>query len=309
MPTHVGSTWTDKFGRVRRPEQTSVGIDEYGRVDPGRELHGQEALDAVDAHIDHRLFFEERGVDLAVRDRRPYRFWTPEDRQPLKDAWFPFLSKKGQRNWVSRVAGQSEGYIITRYIPPGLNAPSISPEIRPLNPVYTDIGHDHAKTFDGNPELLAMHLKKKHGPNDPVRPSKGATLIDGGPDVAGWHTHPAKYVHCPGEGQAKRLDMHPDAVEKFEGASRVFFGIEGCIKADALLTAGEAVFSVPSVTCWNAPELPEFVERYRLIGKRLFIVPDADWHGNWLVITQALLCVISPNARASSASLRGAWRR
>src|SRR5215211_2877084 len=111
------------------PTQTSVGIDKYGLLDPGCELHGQEARDATDAHFDHRFFFEERGVDLAVRDARPYRFWTSEDRQPLKDAW-PFVSR-GRRSWVSRIAGQSEGYIITRYVPPGLNAPSISAEIRP----------------------------------------------------------------------------------------------------------------------------------------------------------------------------------
>jgi hypothetical protein len=65
--------------------------------------------------------------------------------------------------------------------------------------------------------------------------------------------------------------------------------IEGCIKADAVLSAGEAVFSVPSVSLWDADELPAFCSQY-LSGKLVYIVPDMDWVDNDQVIQQALFC-------------------
>jgi hypothetical protein len=49
------------------------------------------------------------------------------------------------------------------------------------------------------------------------------------------------------------------------------------------------VFSVPSVGQWDAPELQAFAEMY-LAGKTTIVVPDADWHANPDVLTQALLC-------------------
>src|SRR5262249_23170769 len=63
-----------------------------------------------------------------------------------------------------------------------------------------------------------------------------------------------------GEQLAKRIDVNPIVWEHggFEDAERVFFGIEGCIKADAILTAllranqPQAVFSVPSVSLLEA---------------------------------------------------------
>ena len=69
----------------------------------------------------------------------------------------------------------------------------------------------------------------------------------------------------------------------------MFFGIEGCIKADAILSAGEAVFSVPSVTLWSCRELRRFSRSY-LAGRVVYIVPDADWHQNGAVMTQAMFC-------------------
>jgi hypothetical protein len=69
----------------------------------------------------------------------------------------------------------------------------------------------------------------------------------------------------------------------------VFFGIEGCMKADAILSAGEAVFSVPAVGQWRAPELRAFAKRY-LKDKLVVIVPDADWYVKDEVIRQAREC-------------------
>jgi hypothetical protein len=84
------------------------------------------------------------------------------------------------------------------------------------------------------------------------------------------------------------LDQHPQAFVSFVTARRVFFVIEGCMKADAVLSAGEAVFSVPSVTLWRAPELAYYARRLR--QRIVYIIPDADYRKNRSVMTQALLC-------------------
>jgi hypothetical protein len=75
----------------------------------------------------------------------------------------------------------------------------------------------------------------------------------------------------------------------------VFFALEGVLKNDALLTAGEAVFNVPSVTLWqNAWELEEFALEW-LRSVTVYVVVDSDWedlddrnHG--AVMMQGLLC-------------------
>jgi hypothetical protein len=81
------------------------------------------------------------------------------------------------------------------------------------------------------------------------------------------------------ESYARRLDVHPDTWEILEGARRVFFVIEGTLKNDAIVTASEAAFNVPSVWQWDAPELEPFARSY-LGGKHVFIVPDSDWAEN-----------------------------
>jgi hypothetical protein len=99
-------------------------------------------------------------------------------------------------------------------------------------------------------------------------------------DRGGTHRHTRK-VKDKDNNYAKRLDIHPMALERLEAAEIVFFGIEGCLKADAILSAiiregwNASVFSVPSVSLWNADELKEFATEY-LQRKVVIIVPDAD---------------------------------
>jgi hypothetical protein len=95
---------------------------------------------------------------------------------------------------------------------------------------------------------------------------------------------------------ASRLDVHPWAVPMLRESEYVFFGIEGCLKADAILTAilvtgaPASVFSVPAVWLWfNAHELGPFVDRY-LRDKIVVIVPDADWFHKPSVAEAALYC-------------------
>jgi hypothetical protein len=66
--------------------------------------------------------------------------------------------------------------------------------------------------------------------------------------------------------------------------------LEGCLKEAALVSAGEATFSCPSVSLWNAPELEDFARRY-VGGKCVFVVCDSDWDrpDDDSVVLQALL--------------------
>jgi hypothetical protein len=126
--------------------------------------------------------------------------------------------------------------------------------------------------------------------------------------VKRWHHGKApedldrKHRHCfkakaRDKNHAKRIEANPIAQERIKRAGVLFFPIEGCLKADALLSAiiregwNASVISVPSVSLWLTPELEghEFTEKY-LRGKVVVIVPDADWYEKGQVITQALLC-------------------
>jgi hypothetical protein len=101
------------------------------------------------------------------------------------------------------------------------------------------------------------------------------------------HCHPpreAKYVLF---GKGKRLDIHPLALERLPDADTVFFVIEGTPKTDAILSAGEVAFGVPSVTMWPRRETDWFAGNY-LRNKTVFVVPDADWAENDAVAWQAL---------------------
>lgn len=126
------------------------------------------------------------------------------------------------------------------------------------------------------------HVQRYHGGIEPLCDRHTHTLLDrdGKPIM----------VKDRDRSLARRLDMHPLAVDLFAERSVVFFVIEGCIKSDAVLSQREAVFSVPSVSLWQAlPELEDFANLY-LPGKTTIIVPDMDWAENDQVIRQARLC-------------------
>lgn len=137
-------------------------------------------------------------------------------------------------------------------------------------------------------EVLWYHDHDAAYRNIDKRDEHIARWHDDGIDVVGRHGHNSRRKD-KSVNYAKRIDVHPLALPMFEQAERVFFVIEGCIKADAILSTGEAVFSVPSVTLWDAPELSQFIASY-LQGKEVVIVCDADWFKNSAVMTQAMFC-------------------
>src|SRR5450759_1838143 len=110
--------------------------------------------------------------------------------------------------------------------------------------------------------MLGRHIKHRHGG---VKPD--------GPHDHEWRVRDSNPI-------AMRLDVHPWAAS-FDAVDIVFFIIEGCIKADAVLTyirkhhLRASVFSVPATSQWHAPELEAFARGY-LPGKTVYIVCDAD---------------------------------
>ena len=156
------------------------------------------------------------------------------------------------------------------------------------NPLI-EVWHDHQEFKDKGKSKrrarweLNSHLRQ---PNRQGHIVKCTTKHRGVPE--GRHPHKPKIENVKGRhshwvpddehGWAQRLDVHPltEKLGLFDKAEVVFFGIEGCLKADAILSAGEAVFSVPAVWLFQAPELRDFAAKY-LQDKLVVIVPDADW--------------------------------
>lgn len=160
--------------------------------------------------------------------------------------------------------------------------------------------HDHEGYSD---KWIARHVAAEHGGSeaawhgqrheharawDEATPATHIARGHGAIDVDSEHLHTSR-VKDKNSNLARRLDVHPAAMEKLRTAEVVFFAIEGCMKADAILAKGAAVFSVPSVSLWDCQELKAFVVAY-LNGKEVVIVPDADWAANAQVVSQARLC-------------------
>lgn len=142
--------------------------------------------------------------------------------------------------------------------------------------------HDHSWYVRREDQgKLRAHIKYHHGGIAPP---------------PGFHPQVRRNVKDRKNGSATRLDMHPWAAERLQEAEVVFFVIEGVIKADAVLSyilkhdLKASVFCVPAVWQWDAPELEEFADRH-LLGKRVYIVADADGYRNELgVMRPACLC-------------------
>ena len=270
-------------------------------------------------------FFSEHAISAQVADARPYVRWTTDNIQPVKDAYKTLT--KGQRAHMSRVAGQADGWVITRHAPPGLDLRRVYAEIRPDEAVRAQAPYWHCHPTSpgdvepvypttGNP-LLAKDIHTAESMKTHIARTTGDEYVHEGVNDETVHMHQplAKYVFPSSfkrqitgrdghlhwvkdtkRNLAKRIDVHPLAVELFADSEIVYFGLEGCIKADAILTAilaaddAATVFSVPSVTLWpwDAPELPRFAAKY-LKGKTVIIVPDLDWYKNPGVYTQAML--------------------
>jgi hypothetical protein len=272
-------------------QEDSEECAEARRVSRAHALPVGREPRAVSAPNSAAQFFEERAIDRKVGDARPYIPYEKGDSKLVREHW------PESPRFAADIANQSSGIVIPRYPPAFMGLTHVPAELRPDTAVVTSSHyHFHGDEREGDltipttgtrlprkwihsPEEMPRHIEKVHGGNNVQTVHQSDNL--------------AKYVFSPGDG-AKRLDMHPHGWIRLRKAPRVMFGIEGCIKADAMSSQDEAVFSVPAVTHWRAPELPAFAKRY-LVGKVVYIIPDADLHnreapGHTNVITQALLC-------------------
>lgn len=257
------------------------------------------------------------GIDPEVwRRRECWRYDVdarPADRDKVRDAYRPFLTP-GKLGRVTFAVNQSPGLVLVKHQPPGFTP--IVPQLRPDSPVVTGEGphwHYHGPWPDGpmylhgwrpvyppeagerlagrplrwrdvlSDEEAALHVAKATG--DRYDPATGFGVHYGANrDDVHKHRSRGKYLF---HGNPNRVDLHPLAQERIRHADRVFFVLEGTLKNDAVLSAGEAVFSVPSVTTWDEAELRTFARAY-LRGRLVLIVPDADWLFNPNVDRQAM---------------------
>jgi hypothetical protein len=233
---------------------------------------------------------------------------------------------------ISPETGKSEGgVLITRYSPPGLGLPPIYAEMRPNKKILIDgewdDPHRHDSTAPPKPwqrlryNVYTIWEMRQHIVRHPDHGNlKHDKISDADIDALtidelramnrhGRHRHraiPRGYVFPPAPtingvkdkdiDYASRIDVHPWAVPLFEDAEYVFFGIEGQLKSDSMLShildkgLPASVFSVPAVWLWqNAKELPAFADRY-LQGKTVIVVPDSDWYEKPGVELAATLC-------------------
>jgi hypothetical protein len=243
-------------------------------------------------------FLEAHAVSPDVAAARGYQRYERGDTERLRQHWPS--DTPADKAHITKVVRGCGGIVIPRYAPPGMVLPPVPAELRPDKPVWTkQEGHYQfhgdpperwtKENWPKNPETLKplffghVHSPLTMGMKSHIRKDHGGVNTQ----TVHWKDDSAKYIFPLGDG-AKRLDVNPLAWPLFVGASRVFFCLEGCIKADAILSAWVAVFSVPSVTLWQARELTGFLTYLR--GKEVIIVCDADWYENPAVYYMAMRC-------------------
>lgn len=137
--------------------------------------------------------------------------------------------------------------------------------------------------------------RAKADPNKALQNAKDAAANNLERKQAALDKTAVKYAFPPGKGSASRMEAHqdPQNIKNLtEGKGKVYFVMEGQIKADAVLSAVRredptaAVVSVPSVTAWNKDEVSWATKTY-LKGRDVVLIPDADGVTNPAVVKQA----------------------
>jgi hypothetical protein len=236
-------------------------------------------------------FYDEHAISTKVGNARPYIHYEIGDPDgKVREAW------ADNPRFAAFIANQSSGTIIPRYAPRFLGLPNVTAELRPTNPVVTS-SHHHYHGDEPRNDLVFPSTGNRLPRQWIHYPWEMKTHINeevekgghGGVNTQEVHLRQniAKYTFSGGPG-AKRLDIHPQAFSKLFRAQRVMLGKEGCIKADAMLSAGEVVFSWASVTLWPPEELRKLARWLRDL--KVYLIPDADWKDKIEVSTQAWLC-------------------
>ncbi len=274
--------------KTRRPTQTA------GEAPLADDAPGTEA------------WCREHGISPTVWAARGVYRYGVHDEERVKESFAGFAVDVPT---VRRIVRQSGGLVMPKHAAPGY-AP-IPPQLRPDDPVVTNpqkrwhCHPDKLTEWPVFPPEAGKLAGRKLRPSLVLAPADAAAHVSraksadydpstgfgdhrgGNRDDVHFHLGQAKYTLL-GKGICKRIDVHPWGVRRIADAERVFFVLEGTLKNDAVLSAGEAVFSVPSVTVWDQDELARFAREF-LPGKCVFIVPDADWSRIPQVKRQALL--------------------
>ncbi|MEX2274890.1 MAG: hypothetical protein WEA10_04920 [Actinomycetota bacterium] len=228
-----------------------------------------------------RDIFTRRGINPEVRDARPYVRFERGDYSAAIAA-----DPTVRATYLQWLTGNSDGggYVMLKTPVPG--APPVNTQFRPDNPVRK---RERDGSITEAKYLLQRAPRAMYAHTHPLKSGNTARHVankHGGKNVVTEHQHESPRKD-PDQSPEKRLDMHPLSAALLPSARRVFFALEGVLKADALLSAGECVFDVPSVTLWQAPELEAFA---RTLTVPVYVVPDADWADNPQVALQAFEC-------------------
>lgn len=141
----------------------------------------------------------------------------------------------------------------------------------------------------------AALARAKADPNKALQNAKDAAASNLEKKQAALDKTAVKYAFPPGKGSASRMEAHQDPTNiknLTEGKGKVYFVMEGQIKADSVLTAIKkedptaAVVSVPSVTAWNQEEVSWATKTF-FKGRDVVLIPDADGVTNPAVVKQA----------------------
>jgi hypothetical protein len=301
VATDDAAAVTAKMAALERAQM--LRINDFDRA-ASRSLQISGSPDVV---LDTIRELVPRGIDLSVWNARGCRRYQQGDAW-VKEEFRPFLPASNLGT-VTRIVNQSAGWLMPKHAPPGFSP--IPPQLRPDRPVTLNpqtIWHYHgpwSKTWPTFPEAAGAAAGKNLPPErvmygvkadshvnaegEQYDPESGEGAHNGQPvDVVHRHApHDAKYVLLGEERACARIDLHPLARRLLPDAEIVFFVLEGTPKTDAVISAGEVAFGVPSVTCWDPDELSTFADR-SLRGKKVFVVPDADWSTKPQVERQAL---------------------
>lgn len=258
-----------RAGHVSRervdPAHVFKGVTRW-EYDELAELDGWELTYGAD-HFGTDISEPHRHIDIAKYVFKPNEKGWQEDPDSVGADGAVKHQHSHYRKWQARVGHEAFHH-----------APDGSPRDQSIPSLSREVSR-HLKTIP--PEA---------GPFERLyEMAAGVAQVDIKPD---WpHVH---YEVVDVTSYAKRLSWHPyRRAERWQN-DRVFFALEGCMKEAALVSAGQATFSCPSVTLWDCPEFQPFAERH-LRDKTVYVVCDSDWEPRVRrmeddkVISQALL--------------------
>jgi hypothetical protein len=294
--------------------------------------------------------FRSRGISATLAEARGYRRYAPGELEPIFGAderlrAGTYIDDDGKEKrflaWVRKYA-RTGGWAMPKHRIPASPFPG-NPllQLRPDDPVPgRKHGHDHAGMLHRERDCpcgIRTHkrteYKDKQGtvavyvggwPNGEQQPlgtierelhERGSEHNgEDAPPIEGPHAHVemAKYAVAPGP-HGKRWDTHPAlSPSDFLNTERLFLHLEGVLKLDSLISAGEVGIDVPSVTLWNRTEgdlsevdYPDpgggFWSEFRpthqtqelmsfldaCAAAPIIILCDSDWHTNPAVAIEA----------------------